>query len=117
DLDPHRQARGDHPPADHALQAAKREDPPQPPLQPAAKRAAPQEPEERQQVDQSNHAPEQAMAPLPPEDRLELAQSHAGVEFAILRDRLVALKSLRPLLLAERRQRAGDRLPFGDRKT
>ena len=56
------------------------------------------------------------MAPFPPENRLELAESHAGVEFAILRDGLVGVERLLPLLLIERRQRAGDRLPLYNRK-
>ena len=56
------------------------------------------------------------MAPFPPEDRLERSEGHAGVERVILRDGLVGIERLRPLRLGERRQRAGDRLPFDDRK-
>ncbi len=111
------QARSDHPPADRALQRAKGEDHPQPPLQLSAKRAAPQEVQERQQIDRADHAPEQPVAPFPPEDGLELRKAHAGVEFAVLRDRLVALERLRPLRLVERRQRAGNRLPLDDRQS
>ena len=79
--------------------------------------AAPQEEQERQQIDRADHAPEQPVAPFPPEDRLELGEAHAGVEFAILRDGLVALERLRPLRLVERRQRAGDGLPLDDRQS
>ncbi len=112
-----RQARRHHPPADRALQRAEREDHPQPLLQLGTERAAPQEEQERQQIDRADHAPEQAVAPFPPEDGLEFMKAHAGVEFAVLRDGLVALERLQPLRLVERRQRAGDRLPFDDRQS
>ena len=116
-LGPLRQARGHHPPADRALQRAEAEDQPQPPLQLRAEGAAPQKPEERQQIGRPDHAPEQPVAPFPPEDGLELVERHAGIEFAILRDGLVGLEGSGPLLLAERRQRAGDRLPLDNRKS
>ncbi len=112
-----REARRDHPPADRALQCSKGEDQPQPPLQLSAQRAAPQEVQERQKIDRADHAPEQAVAPFPPEDGLELRKAHAGVEFAVLRDGLVAFERLHPLRLVERRQRAGNRLPFDDRQS
>ena len=110
------QSRCHHPPADRTLQRAETEDQPQPPPEVGAERAAPEKPEKRQQIGNADHAPEQAMAPFPPEDRLELAEIHAGIEFAILRNPLVALERLLPLLLLERRQRAGHRLPLDDRK-
>ena len=116
-LGPLCEARRDHPPADRALQRAEGEDHPQPPFQLSAQRAAPQEVQERQQIDRADHAPEQAVAPFPPEDGLELRKAHAGVEFAVLRDGLVALERLRPLRLVERRQRAGNRLPLDDRQS
>ena len=116
DLGPLREAGGDHPPADRALQRAEAEDQPQPPLQLGTQHAAPQEEQERQQIDRADHAPEQPVAPFPPEDGLEFRKAHAGVEFAILRDGLVALERLRPLRLRQRRQRAGDRLPLDDRQ-
>jgi hypothetical protein len=112
-----REARGDHPPANRALQRAEGEDHPQPPFQLSAQRAAPQEVQERQKIDRADHAPEQAVAPFPPEDGLELRKAHASVEFAVLRDGLVALKCLHPLRLIERRQRAGNRLPLHDRQS
>ncbi len=115
-LDPLRKPGRHHPPADHALQCAETEDQPQPPPQVGAQSAAPQEPEKRQQIGDPDHAPEQPVAPFPPENRLELGEIHAGVEFAILRNGLVGVERLRPLLLIERRQRAGDRLPLDDRK-
>jgi len=116
DLDALGQARRDHPPPHRTLQRTEREDAPQPTFQVAGQKAAPHEPQERQQIDQTDHPPEQAVAPFPPEDGLELMQRHAGIEFAILRDRLIALERLVPLLLVERRQRSGHRLPFDDGK-
>ena len=111
-----RKARRHHPPADRALQRAETEDQPQPPPQIRGQHAAPHEPEKRQQIGDADHAPEQPVAPFPPENRLELGKRHAGVDFAILRDGLVGLERLRPLRLVERRQHAGDRLPLDDRK-
>src|SRR5665647_2815213 len=99
-----------------ALQGAKAEDQPQPAFQVRSQKAAPHEPQERQQVSDPDHAPEQPVAEFPPEDRLERGEIHAGVHFAILRDLLVGLERLRPLLLVQRRQRAGDRFPLDDGK-
>src|SRR5437016_2564296 len=82
DLGPLREARRDHPPADPTLQRAEGEDHPQPPFQLSTQRAAPQEVQERQKIDRADRAPEQAVAPFPPEDGLELCKAHAGVEFA-----------------------------------
>src|SRR5438128_10318041 len=98
-LGPLREPRRDHPPADRALQYAKGEDQPQPPLQLSAKRATPQEVQERQKINRADHASEQAVAPFPPENGLELRKAHAGVEFPVLRDALVALEPLHPLRL------------------
>src|ERR1700709_2489679 len=107
DLDPLRQARRHHPPADRALQRAEAEDDPQPALQLKAQRAAPEKKKERQQIGDADEAAEQPVAPLPPEDGLELVEIHAGVEFAILRDGLIARKRLTPLRVIQRRQRSG----------
>src|ERR1700738_1274914 len=106
DLDTLRQTGGHHPPAHAALQRAEAEDDPEPPPEIRAEDAAPQKPEKRQQIDGADHAPEQTVTPFPPENRLELTKRHAGVEFAILRNGLVGVECLRPLLLAERRQRS-----------
>src|SRR4051812_33430701 len=111
DLDPLRQARCHHPPAYRALQRAEGEDDPQLALQVATQSAAPEEPQKRQQIGDADKAAEQPVAPLPPEDDLEFIETHAGVEFAILRDGLIALKRLAPLSVIKRRQRSGDRLP------
>src|ERR1700688_3509959 len=101
DFGPLRKPRGYHPPADRALQRAEAEDQPQPPPQVRAQSAAPEKPEKRQQVGDADRAPEQPVAPFPPEDGLELAKIHAGVEFAILRNGLVGVERLCPLLLSE----------------
>src|SRR5271168_3106680 len=115
DLDPPRKPRGNHPPSNRALQRAESEDPPQPPLQFAADNAAPQKPEKRQQIGCADHPPQEPMAPLPPENRLELLKRHAGVHLAILRNRLVGVEGLRPCRLTKRRQATCDRLPLNDR--
>src|SRR5262249_44285201 len=96
DLDPLREARGHHPPADRALQCAEAEDQPEPAPQLRTYAGARQEIEERQQIDNADDASELPMAPFPPEDRLEVSQTHAGVELAILRDQLVAFERLLP---------------------
>src|SRR5271154_7136211 len=115
DLDPLRKPRGHHPPSDSALQRAESEDPPQPPLQLAANNAAPQKPEKRQQIGCADHPPQEPMAPLPPENRLELVERHAGVHLAVLRNRLVSIEGLHPCCSTERRQATCDRLPPHDR--
>jgi hypothetical protein len=56
------------------------------------------------------------MAPFPPEDLLELANRHALVDEFVLRDLLVLGEFLLPLDVADRRNDAMDRLPFGDRE-
>ncbi len=117
DFNPSGEPRCHHPPADRALQPAKPENDPQPALEIAALQpAAPQKPQERQQVDRADHAAQQPMAPLPPEDGLELVETHAVVEFAILRNGLVGLERIGPRLLGQRRQGTGHRLPLDDRQ-
>ena len=59
---------------------------------------------------------EKAMRPFPPIDGLELFQAHAALDLGIFRDLLIGLESVRPVGLAERRNRAHDRLPLGDGK-
>src|SRR5580692_8529546 len=91
---PLREPGSHHPPADRALQRAEAKDHPEPPSDVGVQRATPQEPEKRQQIGDTDHAPEQPVAPFPPENRLELAKAHAGIEFAILRNGLVAVEHL-----------------------
>jgi hypothetical protein len=60
--------------------------------------------------------PEEPVPILPPEDELELVESHPLVHELVFRRELVLLERLLPLLLGHRRQRADDRLPFDDGK-
>ena len=64
--------------------------------------------EERNGKDHAQHASEQPVRPLPPEDRLERPQRHAGVDQAVLRDRLVAAEEIVPRRRVERRDRAAN---------
>ncbi|OAE37537.1 hypothetical protein A7J57_08110 [Agrobacterium tumefaciens] len=76
--------------------------------------AAQPEVSKRQGEDDADRAGEQAMRPLPPEDRFELVKRHALVDFLILGDALVELEFLFPLGDGKRRNGAVDRLPLGD---
>ncbi len=107
---------GHHPPADDALQRAEAEDQREPPPQFPTQNATPEKPEKRQQISNADHAPEQPVAPFPPENRLEFGKTHAGVEFTILRNGLVGVERLRPLLFTQGRQSSADRFPLDDRK-
>src|SRR5579863_9770140 len=49
-----------------------------PPPQLTAEKSAPKEVKEREQIGHADHAPEQPVAPFPPEDCLELIETHAG---------------------------------------
>ena len=114
DLDAMDEARGDHPPADEALQAAQGENAGEPPAQAALDLAAREKPHERDREQHADQPPEQAMAPFPGIDGLEPGQVHVREQLAILRDFLVFRECGRPVRLAQRRQHAGDGLPFGD---
>ncbi len=114
--DPAGEAAGHHPPADHALQAAQREQQPAAPDQAAGNASGGQERHEREGEGQPHQPPQHAMAPLPPVDGLEATQSHARVDQLVLRDALVLLEFLGPGLVGQRWNGPGDRLPFGDRQ-
>ena len=116
DFDAVGEAGGDHPPADATLQRAEPENEPQRRPQRRFHPAAPQEPEKRQQKRHADQPAEQAMRPFPPIDGLELRETHAGIELAVLRDGLIFLELGLPPTFAERRQRAQHRLPLGDRE-
>ena len=75
------------------------------------------EEQQRQREHDADPARQDAVRPLPPEDRLELAEAHAGIELPVFRDLLVLRKLLLPVGIGERRDDAVDRLPFGDRQT
>ena len=74
------------------------------------------EEQQRQGEDDADAARQDAVRPLPPEDRLELGEAHALVELLVFRDLLVFGEFLLPLGVGQRRDDAVDRLPFGDRQ-
>ena len=104
----------DHPPADETLEAAERQQSdqrqPQAPFHPAAQ----PEHQKRQAEDEADGARQQAVRPLPPEDRLERIERHALVQLRILRDALVELELFLPFRNRQRRDDPVDRLPLGD---
>jgi hypothetical protein len=109
-----REAGGHHPPAHRTERRSHSEDDPQPRAQRRLEGAAPQEKKERQQ-ERGAHEPRQhAVRPFPPVDGLELIEAHACIALAVLRDLLVLVELGLPGRLIERRQHAGDRLPFND---
>ena len=110
------QPRIDHPPADHALQRAQGEDQDRPRAIAGRDRAPP--PEDRQYGEQNgaDAARDQPMEKLPEIDVLEAFERHAGVEGAILRNRLVAVERRLPLRVVQGGNRAEDRIPFDDRQ-
>jgi hypothetical protein len=106
--------RGHHPPAHRALHRAQGENPRQGDAEPAIDPAAPHQPQERQQEHRADQAAEHPVAPLPPEDGLELLEAHATIDALILRDGLVFIEFRLPIGLRQRRHDPGDRLPFDD---
>jgi hypothetical protein len=128
DTDPLGQAARHHPPADQPLQPAQDQQHQTAPDQPVGhgplaedrtrgRDPTGQEEDQRQTEDQAHPAPDQPMQPFPPEDALELAQAHPGVDLGVLRDLLVFIEGLGPLRVVQRRDRPHDRLPFGDGQT
>jgi hypothetical protein len=69
---------------------------------------------QRQGVGDADEAPQLPVGPFPPEDELELIKAHALVDELVLRDLAVLVEFLQPFRLAERRDGAVDRFPFGD---
>jgi len=110
-------ARGDHPSANRALHPAQHAGQDQPPGPASGDLARQQEAEEPQRPDQTDHPAQLAVAPFPPVDRLEIRQFHPLVLQAPLVDLLVFVEFGLPVGLAQRRNRARDRAPFGDRET
>ena len=78
--------------------------------------AAGEEPQEAEAPDEADHAAELAVAPFPPVDDLELVEGHAPVDELVLRNLAVLVEFGLPRCGIERRQRTGDRAPFGDRE-
>ena len=84
--------------------------------QPPRDAAAHQENRNGSGVDKADQPAPQPVHVFPQKDRLEVGEAHAGVHQLVLRDLPVFLEFGLPGGLGERRQDAGDRLPFGDRQ-
>ena len=56
------------------------------------------------------------MRPLPPEQRFEISETHSAVGHLVLSRRLVEGEILQPIAPRQRRQRAEEGIPAGDRK-
>ena len=74
------------------------------------------EPDQRHDERQSDQPAPQPVGPFQPEDPLEAGEADALVHQGVLRDLLVEVVQPLPFRLAHRRQRAGERRPFHDRK-
>ena len=105
-----------HPPAKRALQAAQHEQNGELRHQCALDLLREGKPEERNEEGKADETAEQPVPPFPPIDLLELRQRHPLVERGVLGDLLVEVEFALPVGLAQRRERARHRLPFGDRK-
>ena len=103
-----------HVPADRALKSAEHEQADQSGQQRARDIAREPEHDEGHEEGGADQPAEKAMRPFPPIDGLEVLQAHAALDLGIFRDLLIGLEGLAPVRLAERRDRADDRLPFGD---
>lgn len=117
DIDhPPAQPGGNHPPADRTLQPAKNPKAQKPPG-PAGRNAAGR-PEEKEAhgPDNADHPAKLAVAPFPPEDRLEGGKVHVAVLKPVFGAGLVLREFHLPVGIAQGWQRAGHRAPFGDRQ-
>ncbi len=90
------QPRCNHPPADEALQAAKRQQSDHAPFQRALESAGQPEESQRDGDEKTDAAGQNAMRPFPPEDALERVERHALVELLILWDLLVFFEFFLP---------------------
>src|SRR5260221_13642409 len=115
DLDAVDETALDHDPAEHALEPAEHENADQPRHQTGRDATAEQAPQEGRGKGDYDQAGPQAVQPLPEEERLEVRQAHPGMHELELRDRPIFGEFRLPCGFAQRRQYAGDRLPFGDR--
>ncbi len=110
------QARIDHPPAHHPLQPAKRKQHHAAPDQARGDRTLPEEQHERDGERHSHEPPQQPVAPFPPVDELEPTERHALVHDPVLGNLFVVIELRLPLGRVQGRDRAGQRLPLGDRQ-
>jgi hypothetical protein len=106
----------DHVPAHRSLQPAEDEDPQQLRHERRFDLAPQPEVEERQQEDDADQPPENAVPVLPEEDPLELVERHLVIDLLVFRRLLVFLEGLVPFRLIERRDDTDNRLPFDDRQ-
>ncbi len=116
DIDPVGEAALHHQPADRALRAAEQEQHDQPERIAARHGALRQEPQQWQRESDADQPAEQAVEIFPEIDVLERGERHALVHQHILRAVLIGIELGLPVGGAERRQRAGHRLPLGDRQ-
>ena len=73
-------------------------------------------PDQRHNEGQPDQPAPQPMGPFQPEDLLEAGEAEALVHQGVLRDLLVEVVQPLPFRVVHRRQRAGERRPFHDRK-
>jgi hypothetical protein len=116
DVGPVDEARGDHPPADRALQGAEREDEAELPAIAARDRPLPREPQQGQSESEADDPAEQPVDIFPEIDALEVLEAHSAVDELILRALPVGGELGRPGLLPERRKGSRKRLPANDRE-
>ena len=105
-----------HVPAERALQRAQHEDRGQRLRVPRGNAPAREKIEEGQQEHGTDQPPQQPVEIFPPEDALELGERHRVIDLAKLGRRLVLAERGLPVAGRQRRHRADDRLPFGDRQ-
>jgi|GEM_PF-6474315 len=117
DIDhPTGQPRGDHPPADRALQTAqhpKQQQPPGPSRRHPPRR---QEEDKARRPDQPDHPAKLAVPPFPPVDRLEGGDVHLAVLQLEFRAGTIKRELGLPFGVGGWRHRPGHRAPFGDRQ-
>ena len=105
-----------HVPAERTLCAAEDEDRKQRPGITGRNAATDEKPQIRQQEGKTDCAPEQPMRVLPPEDALERVEAHVRVDLPVFGRGAILGENVSPVGIGQRRQRADDRLPFGDRQ-
>ena len=110
------EARGHHPPADGALEAAKGQQRNQPPAIALGDGAAKGKPGKRQGEGQPDQPPELTVDPFPEIDELEVIEAHALVYQLIFRDLAIFFELGLPCRIAERRNGASDGFPLRDGK-
>src|SRR3954454_24251817 len=110
------EARHDHIPAEQALRSAEREQADHLPAVAPWNAALPRQPSQAASEYDSDQPPKQAMDEFPPVDVLELGEGHpsGSIDLAVFGGRLIEVESVGPVGLAQRRDDAAERFPFGD---